>query len=129
MTNEISVLPDAPMAAEPRVTKASGYVYDVTYIDFWYGWHDPWAPQTPNHEPVDPDQVRWIAASVIRAIRDIARVTGWEGDIRGGPYVAPVPGPDYEPERGWFVALKQDNNGTTYLWSPVALPWLAGRTA
>lgn len=52
-----------------------------------------------------------------------ARHEGWEGDFRGAatPRVLWIPGAikfDYA-----FV-WKQDNNGTTFVVSPVEMPWL-----
>lgn len=46
---------------------------------------------------------------------------GWEGDVREGPFVFSVPG---ETEMSWGLVLKQDNNGTTFVASPVPLPHL-----
>lgn len=52
-----------------------------------------------------------------------ARDHGWEGDFRAGPVVMWIP----EKERGGFrpgFVFKQDNNGSTFVISPVELPHL-----
>ena len=52
-----------------------------------------------------------------------ARDHGWEGDFRSGPVVMWIP----EKERGGFrpgFVFKQDNNGSTFVVSPVELPHL-----
>ena len=46
---------------------------------------------------------------------------GWEGDFRQGPVVF------WLPNDGGFThgfVFKQDNNGTSFIVSPYALPWL-----
>jgi hypothetical protein len=60
----------------------------------------------------------------------LAQAQGWEGDIRGGfgdsdggPWFAPLP--INEPGSTAFViAWKQDNDGDTFVASPVPMPWL-----
>lgn len=46
---------------------------------------------------------------------------GWEGDFRQGPSVFWLP-----DETGFIYGFvfKQDNNGTTYVISPMVLPWV-----
>ena len=53
----------------------------------------------------------------------LARDAGWEGDIRGSmePRVLWLPG---ETKFDYAFTWMQDNNGTTFVVSPVALPWL-----
>ena len=46
---------------------------------------------------------------------------GWEGDFRQEPRVLWLPCPDEADFRAGFV-FKQDNNGTTFVMSPVELP-------
>ena len=66
-----------------------------------------------------PDPADFLAAWV--EAKDEASAAGWEGDFRDEPVVFWVPG-DNLFEYG-FV-LKQDNNGLTYVVSPVELPHL-----
>ena len=53
--------------------------------------------------------------------KHLARDHGWEGDFREGPFVMPVL---IEIEVGYAFVFKQDNNGTTFVLSPVPLPYL-----
>jgi hypothetical protein len=55
------------------------------------------------------------------------RRAGWEGDVRMGPFFAGLPTNDETGEV--MVGLKQNNNGTTFIWSPFELTWLADRKA
>lgn len=49
----------------------------------------------------------------------------WEGDIRGEDiYLFSLPDPDNCSEKIGIV-WKQENNGTTFICSPVELPWLS----
>jgi hypothetical protein len=57
------------------------------------------------------------------AVRAATRLSEWEGDFSRGPCVMPIPDPDNNGFQAAFV-WKQDNNGTTFVVSPVALPWL-----
>jgi len=53
--------------------------------------------------------------------KHLARDHGWEGDYREGPFVMPVL---IELEVGYAFVWKQDNNGSTFVLSPVPLPYL-----
>lgn len=63
----------------------------------------------------------------IGALQDAAmeafRAIGWEGDFREPARFFALPG-DGGMEVG--VAIKQDNNGSTFIGSPYPLPWLQG---
>lgn len=50
-----------------------------------------------------------------------ARRVGWEGDFRDDPHVGFLPRYDSLLP---YVVWKQDNNGTTFVVSPVPLPYL-----
>jgi hypothetical protein len=50
-----------------------------------------------------------------------ARQQGWEGDFRVSPKVLWFPS---ELQFSYGFAFKQDNNGSTFVVSPVALAWL-----
>jgi hypothetical protein len=61
--------------------------------------------------------------SVSNGAYALARLVHWEGDIREGPFVSMLP----FPGNNWsapIIAWKQDNNGTTFIASPVSLPWV-----
>lgn len=55
------------------------------------------------------------------AAKRMARDLHWEGDFREGPFVMPVL---VELEVGHAFVWKQDNNGSTFVLSPVPLPYL-----
>lgn len=58
------------------------------------------------------DQRNWILSQF--------KSIGWEGD--GNLLVSQVPSDDVDPHT--FFVVKQSNNGSTFLASPIALPWL-----
>ena len=72
-----------------------------------------------------------ISAVVERLACEMGKLyrSGWEGDVRDGTgiYVFAVPGEESDTEVG-FV-FKQDNNGTTFVISPVELPHLRDHLA
>ena len=65
-----------------------------------------------------------LAMECSRAVA-LAGGSYWEGDIRGQDlYVFGIPDPG---ESAFRLGLmwKQDNNGSTFICSPVALPWIS----
>ena len=50
----------------------------------------------------------------------LAKEVGWEGDFREPPCVFSIPSDQFY----LGFAFKQDNNGSTFILSPVELPWL-----
>jgi len=102
------------------------HVYGITPIDF--GW---------EHCPTVADYYSSLARNEFEGYTDIdilkqfksdfetakklALDKGWEGDFRGAAHVFLVP---TENEFSYGFAWKQDNNGTTYVISPVALAHL-----
>jgi hypothetical protein len=53
--------------------------------------------------------------------KELAGQNGWEGDFRGEPRVLWLP---METGFDYGFAFKQDNNGTTFIVTPVRLPWV-----
>jgi len=53
--------------------------------------------------------------------KHLARDHGWEGDFRDGPFVMPVL---FDDEVSYAFVWKQDNNGSSFVLSPVPLPYL-----
>jgi hypothetical protein len=105
------------------------YVYHCGPIDCWAGWRplrelliqDADGVELPGPQHV---QQRWELA------QDLAKRIYWEGDVRsseGGPWWTPIPWETGDWE--YVIAWKQDNNGSTFVASPVQLPWLVGTTA
>jgi hypothetical protein len=56
-----------------------------------------------------------------KTAQDLATNAGWEGDFRNDPVVFWIP---VEGSFDYGFVIKQDNNGTTYVVSPVRMPWL-----
>lgn len=75
---------------------------------------------------VEDSEVLLECIDVIQAFENKAMVEfrrlGWEGDLRQGPFFFVVP-----VITGMAIGIiyKQDNNGDTFVASPVALPHLA----
>jgi len=101
------------------------YRYEMSPIDFFDGCltlteyltaiaHKPrscW-----NKEPGET-----IVDTISLLVAEMGKLKYWEGDIKDGIYVFAIPG-DVETRIG-FV-WKQDNNGQTFVISPVELPHL-----
>ncbi|MFM0058568.1 hypothetical protein PQR64_23380 [Paraburkholderia phytofirmans] len=66
-----------------------------------------------------PDVTAFLAAWA--SAKDAAREEGWYGDFRQPPVVFWMP---IDGEFVYGFVIKQDTNGTTFVVSPVALPWL-----
>lgn len=99
-------------------------VYKIEPIDHWIGWHKPsdifrallaeWDCEWLR--PADWER-SWNKA------QKLALRLGWDEDIRTGPFVTVIP--DQEGSMPPFlIGWKQDNNGTTFVASPLRLPWL-----
>lgn len=108
----------------------SWIVYEVPPIDF--GWHHlktvketavailEFDDRSTEELDVDSSAMdaflqRWESAKYA------ARASGWEGDFRNEPCVFWLPSDD--DFTSGFV-FKQDNNGTTYVISPLEIPAL-----
>ncbi|HCT4984470.1 TPA: hypothetical protein OTZ20_002895 [Pseudomonas aeruginosa] len=107
------------------------YVYEVSPID--YGWNFPQSlsdviarfnadcsDDVPKEQGYDLSMLKsfvddWDSAKMAAASK------GWEGDFRHKPVVFWIP---IEDRFEYGFVFKQDNNGTTFVVSPVVLPWL-----
>ena len=100
------------------------YIYSIDPIDFWPGWYKE-ADYLKSVDDVD-DLVGNTFVEEYQALkkRALAKAldAGWEGDIREGPFVAGLPSSGGDVRV--MIAWKQDNNGTTFIASPVELPQL-----
>jgi len=93
------------------------YVYGLYAIDYWDGWTDLNEVRR-NPSEYGFDDLDGTLANVAKA----ARAAGWEGD---GPWrCAPLPLHDSGGRCDWMFAVKQSNNGTTWIVSPFPLTWL-----
>lgn len=102
------------------------HVYSRYPIDFWSGWmrEDEYLQSLVREHHSSGG-----LATAIRGYEDfrdegfqMARKIGWEGDIRQGPFIAGLP--TYDGDGLIMIAWKQDNNGETFILSPIQLPWL-----
>lgn len=80
-----------------------------------------------SDEQADAGPVESFAAQKFRrdleAAKGFAKHAGWEGDFVRGPRVFWLPDPDSMTFRYAF-AWKQQNNGSTFVVSPLPLAWL-----
>lgn len=111
------------------------YLYECSPIDWWVGWstyedilqqiraEDEYMGSMTNGVR-ESDHLRFLEATG-RALTGF-RALGWEGD--GDIKVTALPSPEpYVNGAGieaLVLAVKQGNNGTTYLASQVPMPWL-----
>lgn len=111
------------------------YFYSTGPIDDWFGWQPyedtlekayseqaEW--KNEKREPFDgiPDYVGLLQRLATKSHLGFAKYCGWEGDTTGGEYIAGFPADHSGPSI--LFALKQSNNGTTFVASPIELPWL-----
>jgi hypothetical protein len=111
----------------------AGYAYRGGPIDWWVGWQrysDAIAGKYPDGGENPKDDVRLWSRSFELA-RGQAQVAfarlGWDMNLRYGDLfvtAAPYSHDDSSVFDGIIIAAKQDNNGTTFVWSPFPLPWL-----
>lgn len=103
------------------------FVYAVTPIDHWAGWSEPTQALSDFFDELNrPDPIeRERYEDMLLAAQRLAHSLGWDGTFRDGPFVAGLPMPEAD-EFGFMIAWKQDNNGTTFVASPIPLPHLAG---
>jgi hypothetical protein len=118
------------------------FVYVIDAIDDWTGWHkvvdargDFGDESISEEHMLAGGEHRWGPrfGELMTRFREGAQIArtrvGWEGDVRGGmhsasgPFWVPIPTGD-SCKTEFLIAWKQDNNGTTFVISPFALPWL-----
>jgi hypothetical protein len=100
------------------------FIYYLPPIDWWEGW----TTLEGLSRSLEPDEffdpVVEVATFMLRAAPLFVKA-GWEGD--GTWRAAPLPVFDEGVQlRSFLVAVKQSNNGSTFVASPKALPWLEG---
>jgi len=113
------------------------FVYSLSPIDDWRGWQRPedlFRPAidtSPEASPTGKDDPlgafephRWARAWT--SARAAARKLQWKGDIRpgGGPYITILPAAEPGGLPLFVIAWKQQDNGATFVASPVRLSWL-----
>jgi hypothetical protein len=99
------------------------FVYARSAIDYWPGWISEEAflrELNDEYSVIDPADYQSLKQKAF----ELAHKVGWEGDIREGPFVAGLPPQGPEPLSDIIIAWKQDNNGDTFIASPIRLSWL-----
>lgn len=110
------------------------HVYAIIPIDF--GWeHLKTIQETlvaiaSSHDEIEhPDGLNTSNARLFLEAWESAKAKasehGWEGDFRNEPAVFWLPS---EGDFDYAFVFKQENNGTTFVVSPQALPWLQSLT-
>ena len=100
------------------------YVYCGGAIDDWTAWADLYAMAgTSDHEAfgISADALFLLLFSAVKLVLE----RGWGSPPRHGPRFAPVPDLVEGNRPQFMVGLKEDNNGVTWIISPVPLPHLA----
>lgn len=101
------------------------FVYVTGPLDWWPGWRwvdEILAAMRGSDTLVEagyPEPSKLEA--MVSSAKKVADAAGWEGDGRWA--CAPLPAPEMFSSELMF-AVKQSNNGTTYVVSPFRLPWL-----
>lgn len=102
------------------------YTYQINPID--WGWeHSKTVQQTLVDLTADFAHDDHTSSTILDFISDweyakvAAKDAGWEGDFSEGPVVIWLPD---ELNFSYGFVFKQTNNGTTYVVSPVPMPWL-----
>lgn len=96
------------------------HCYEIPPIDWWAGTLPFEMYLMTLH---GPDETR-AAYALLDQAKELALRQGWEGDMREGPFIFATPPDDGCSCFDIGVAWKQDNNGTTYVVTPRAMPWL-----
>lgn len=102
------------------------FVYQVGPVDFFSGMLPIAMAADRAKEECGDEAVFDLFRFVMECARyvSLAKDSFWEGDIRGKElYVFAIPDADSCSQRFGLV-WKQDNNGTTFICSPVELPWI-----
>lgn len=101
------------------------YAYSLIPIDF--GWdHLKTVNETISNiaQSAGNDRMQEEVTTFLNdwsLAQEKAKKLGWEGDFRGEPRVFWLP---FESELKYGFVFKQDNNGDTFVVSPVDLPYL-----
>jgi hypothetical protein len=100
------------------------HVYAISPIDIWVGW-TPFLQFLLNTDGSKiPYGKNGLFDRLCHALK-IASSMGWEGDFSNGPFISAIPADDGENIPDLLFAWKQSNNGTTFIVSPYALPWMS----
>ncbi len=106
------------------------FVYQTEPLDFFFGLSSLEHAAKDALAMDDGYGRERLMTSLVKQAMEAAYVVSkakgsyWEGDIRASElYVFGIPDPENHGVRHGFI-WKQDNNGTTFIVSPVQIPWL-----
>lgn len=112
------------------------YGYQVDPIDFWEGWITEAAyietlmqrhtGRGAFRDIAELDKMRddlWKYDQFRKDAFHVAELVNWDGDISSGPYLCVLPAADNLTLK-LVMGIKESNNGTTYIVSPVRLEYL-----
>ena len=104
------------------------FIYETTPIDLFEGMIpiEAYVRQIPKEDDIGTCyNVLDVILLAMKCSRDIslAKKSEWDGDVRF-MHVFSLPNPDTYSSIIGFV-WKQKNDGTTYICSPVKLPWIS----
>jgi len=88
------------------------YIYERDPIDDWSGYDWLFMEDLILNK-------KWLNL-LYHTLTLLKRYSNWEGDIREGPFIARLPGDEYDVS-SFVVLLKQDNDGATYIVSRYSL--------
>jgi hypothetical protein len=97
------------------------YIYETPPVDYFSGllrFEDALNMIDGEGESMAESLMNLLA----KCVYTVSKITDWEGDICCLHLLA-FPQEGYEPRLG--LIWKQNNNGTTFICSPVAIPWFA----
>ena len=105
------------------------FVYGMEPLDCWDGWtlatDYKFAPSV--YFP-DLSCGHWLTKKEFDAVYSeaqiLAKMEGWDGEVRDGPYISGIPAFPGDGCPQFLIGWKQDNNGTTFVASPIPLKWL-----
>jgi hypothetical protein len=100
------------------------YVYELPPIDHW----EAWCTEQQVMDRIDEDREGLWSVQNYETQFTIAKAAfveaGWEGDGEWHLIALPYPVGEGADSHRYIIAVKQRNNGTTYVWSPEEMPWL-----
>lgn len=100
-----------------------GYLYQCPPIDWWDGWKDIETVSVDSGEqPPFNKKLTEEMQMATEAIYLATKYGYYDGEINTLKYSGL---PDGSSDSKIMVGLKISNNGTTYIYSKICLPWLA----
>lgn len=103
------------------------FIYMSDPIDYFPGMMSIDEAAEKIREELGNDEVFKLFRLAMECAHAVSLAKGgfWEGDIRErAMYVFALPDPSHNISR-YGLVWKQDNNGTTFICSPVELPWIS----